>query len=288
LLREAPLQPTHGPGGWNAWLAEQERQLAPGLARTRDALLAHARLHPGDQVLDLGAGRGLIALAAAARVGPAGRVIASDRDGDCLAALRAAAGEAGLAQLTTVQADAQAVPFASASFAAVTARSVLQFLPDRPAAIREAARVLQPAGRFACAEPLNRYLTPHHHLLDLTPLGELGKQIDALFTEVYADPSEPMLTFDERDLVGLCEAAGLVEVGFNLLVHWERLQLTPDQARARLTTSGAADRPSITALIAARLGQEAAHHYAEYFVARASAQPLAERHGFVFVWASKP
>ncbi len=214
--------------------------------------------------------------------------MASDVDGECLTALRATAGDAGLTQLATIQADAQALPFATASFAAVTARSVLQFLPDRPAAIREACRVLLPGGRFACAEPLNRYLTPHHKLLDLTPLGELGEQIDALFTAVYADPTEPMLTFDERDLVRQCEEAGLIEIGFNLLVHWERPQLTPEQAHARVTTSGAADRPPIVALITERLGQEAASRYSAYFVARASAQPLAERHGFVFVWARKP
>ncbi len=286
---EAALNAEQGPTGWNRWLADQEARLAPQLVRTRDALLAHARLRPGDRVLDAGAGRGLVALAAAARVGPEGRVVASDVDRDCLAALAAAAHEAGLDQrVVTVQADAQALPFAAASFSVVTTRSVLHLLRDRPTAIREAHRVLASGGRLSCAEPLNCYLTPHHRLLDLRPLGKLGEQIEQLFAAIYADPGEPMLTFDERDLARQCEEAGFVDISLNLLIHWEHPQLTAEQALARLTTAGAADRPSIMALLAERLGREAAERYAQYFVTQASAQPLAERHGFVFVWARKP
>ena len=277
-----------GATGWNAWLAAQERQLSPQLAHTRDVLLGHARLQPGNHVLDLGAGRGLVALGAASRVGPSGRVVALDIDSECLSAVRDGAHTAGLHQISVAGGDAVALPFQTESFAAVLARSVLQFLPERRTAIREAARVLRAGGRLVCAEPLNCYLTPHHHLIDLAPLGELGREIRDLFTELYTDPTEPMLTFDERDLAGHFADAGLADVGLNLLIHWERPRLTREQALARLTTRGAADRPSIMDLVTERLGSDAAREYATYFVDRATAAPLAERHGFVFVWGHKP
>jgi SAM-dependent methyltransferase len=274
--------------GWNAWLAEQERRAGPQLARTRDALLAHAHVRPGDRVLDMGAGRGLIALAAAAQVGPEGTVVACDADQECLAALRAMAPSVTSGRrIATVVADAEALPFDDAAFDVVTARAVLQFLHDRPAAVHGAFRLLRSGGRFSCAEPINRYITPHHQLVDLAPLGTMGHEIRALFDAVYAYPDEPMLTFDERDLCALLDGAGFVEVGVNLLVHWERHELTPEQARARVTSRGVAVRPSVMELITERLGVAAAERYAAYFAERASAEPLLERRGFAFVWGRK-
>jgi SAM-dependent methyltransferase len=274
--------------GWNDWLADQERRAGPQLARTRDALLAHAHVRPGDRLLDVGAGRGLIALAAAGRVGPEGTVVACDMDAECLVALRAIAPSVTSGRrIATARADAVALPFADAVFDVVTARAVLQFLRDRSSAVQEAHRVLRSGGRFSCAEPINRYITPHHHLVDLTPLGETGRDIAALFDAVYADPDEPMLTFDERDLCALLDGAGFAEVGVNLLVHWERQELTPEQARARVTNRGVAVRPSVMELISDRLGVAAAERYAAYFAERASAAPLLERRGFAFVWGRK-
>jgi SAM-dependent methyltransferase len=275
--------------GWNDWLADQERRAGPQLARTRDALLAHAHPRPGQRLLDVGAGRGLIALAAAARLGPEGTVVACDLDFECLTTLRAIAPSATSGKrITTVRADAESLPFADAAFDVVTARAVLQFLRNRPSAVREAFRVLRPGGRLSCAEPINRYLTPHHRLVDLTPLGTAGREIAALFDAVYADPDEPMLTFDERDLCTLLDGAGFVEVGLNLLVHWERQDLTPEQARARVANRGVAVRPSVMELISERLGVAVAERYAAYFAERVSAEALMERRGFAFVWGRKP
>jgi hypothetical protein len=113
-------------------------------------------------------------------------------------------------------------------------------------------------------------------------------QVARLFDEVYADPNEPMLGFDERDLVRLFEQAGFVEVGLNFLLRWRRYQLTPEQASERLHERGAANRPTIAELITARLGADAASRYAAYFVATAPQCPLAVRSGSAFVWGRKP
>ncbi|MEA2642907.1 MAG: arsenite methyltransferase [Chloroflexota bacterium] len=273
---------------WNEWLAAQAERLGSQLTRTRDFLLSHAAIRPGDTLLDLGAGRGLIALEAANRVGAAGHVFACDLDAECLATLRAEADRTGIAdRVRAFQASVTALPLAAASVDVATTRSVLEFVEDRPAAFGEAYRVLRPGGRISLFEALNRYLTPHHTMLDLRPLGTLGAQVRELFETIYADPHEPMLTFDERDLVRMLEEAGFAQVGLNFLMYWQRYELTADQARERLSQRGAANRPTIMELLTERISASAAEEYAAFFVERAPQQPFAARTASAFVWGRK-
>ena len=126
------------------------RYLAAAEARSElvDALLASARLTPGQTVLDLASGPGLLARAASAAVGAAGLAIASDIAEGQLACCP------GLAR---VAADGEALPFAAASFDRVLCGLGLMFFPDEQAALREIRRVLRPEGQLAlsvwgCAE----------------------------------------------------------------------------------------------------------------------------------------
>ena len=274
---------------WREWLEAQEARIGADLRQTRDFVLARAAIRAGEAVLDLGTGRGLLALAAAERVGAEGGVIALDADGGCLEAVREAARLSTLGpRISLVQADAASLPLVDNSVDVVATRSVLEFVADRQAAIREIYRTLRPGGRFSCFETVNRYLTPHHHLVDLRPLGELGDHLIRMFDGIYADGAEPMLTFDERDLVAIFEEAGFVEVGLNFLIRWRRYQLTAEQARDRLLERGAASRPTILELISARLGEDAARRYGDYFVEVAPQRPFAVRSGSAFVWGHKP
>ncbi len=104
-----------------------------------DALLAAARLTPGQSVLDLASGPGLLASAAINEVGATGLVVASD------------IAEAQLAccpGLNRVAADGEALPFADASFDRVLCGLGLMFFPDEQAALREVRRVLRHDGRL--------------------------------------------------------------------------------------------------------------------------------------------
>src|SRR3989304_9041931 len=142
---------------WAQWLKEkrwpdQRTPLAASLDTVRDRVLAMADLQPGERVIDLGAGPGLLGLKAAEMVGQDGAVILLDISAD---ALREAASEARVG-CGFVVADALACPVHDGWADAVVMRSVFIYIPDRRAAARELARVVKPGGRVAVYEPLNR------------------------------------------------------------------------------------------------------------------------------------
>ena len=96
---------TGSPDRWHRWLlnvrfggdAEARQQvLTQRLYLVRDKVLDKAQLQPGDTLLDVGAGDGLIAFGALERLGPLGRVIFSDISQDLLDHCRKAAEAEGL------------------------------------------------------------------------------------------------------------------------------------------------------------------------------------------------
>jgi demethylmenaquinone methyltransferase/2-methoxy-6-polyprenyl-1,4-benzoquinol methylase len=121
------------------------RLLTGGLdQRWRRALLAAARVAPGDRVLDLACGTGDLAELARGR---GAVVLGLDFSREMLraAARRGVAGR-------WVQADAQALPIADASVRVVTCGFALRNFVSLPAVLRECARVLAPGGRLALLE----------------------------------------------------------------------------------------------------------------------------------------
>src|ERR1700751_1492802 len=96
---------TDAPDHWYRWLrdrrfggdaAPRDKELAELLYPVRDTVLDKAQLTPGDTLLDVGTGDGLIAFGALHRLGPSGRVIFSDISQDLLDHCRKAADAEGL------------------------------------------------------------------------------------------------------------------------------------------------------------------------------------------------
>jgi ubiquinone/menaquinone biosynthesis C-methylase UbiE len=104
----------------------------------------------GAEVLDVAAGAGGQTLAAARRVGPAGRVVATDISPTILSFAARGAARAGLTNVETLEADAEALgALAAGAFDAVISRLGLMYFPDRHRALTGMSRVLREGGRLA-------------------------------------------------------------------------------------------------------------------------------------------
>jgi ubiquinone/menaquinone biosynthesis C-methylase UbiE len=130
---------------WRRHAASRAAFLAPSTAR----MLRLARLAPGHHVLVVGAGTGEEALLAAARVGAAGQVVATDVSAAMIAEAKRSVAAARVANVRCLVMDAQDLKFRAGAFDAVIARNSLMFIPDLSLALSEMNRVLKPDGRIA-------------------------------------------------------------------------------------------------------------------------------------------
>lgn len=149
---------------WSQWLlerrhagdAEYERAMRALVERYVERALDGARLEPGQKIADVGAGEGLLALRAIERAGGALTVLLTDVSETMLHHARARAIEHGVAdRCTFVHAPAERLDgIEDDSLDAVLTRSVLAYVPDKSAALREFHRILRPGGRISLAEPV--------------------------------------------------------------------------------------------------------------------------------------
>jgi ubiquinone/menaquinone biosynthesis C-methylase UbiE len=217
---------------WHRWLLdvrhgggpEERERVLKTLYPVRDQVLDRAALRPGDTLLDVGAGDGLIAFGALDRLGPVGRVIFADISADLLEHCHAAAVANGqLSRCDFVLAPADRLDgIGDASVDVVTTRSVLIYVHDKAAAFGEFRRVLRPGGRLSIFEPINTLMhgckASSFYGYDLSAIAPIAAKLAAQFDAAQPRATDPMLDFDDRDLVALAEAAGFAEVRLDLQV----------------------------------------------------------------------
>jgi demethylmenaquinone methyltransferase/2-methoxy-6-polyprenyl-1,4-benzoquinol methylase len=117
--------------------------------RWRRALVAAIDPQPGQRVLDVACGTGLVTFALAAVDGV--EVVGLDQSEDMLAGARGRAGSR-TGTMRFVRGEAEDLPFADGEFDAVTFTYLLRYVDDVPATLRELVRVVRPGGTVAMLE----------------------------------------------------------------------------------------------------------------------------------------
>ena len=135
---------------WHATVdaaAIYQDQIVPALMEEWAPRVAEAaRIRPGQRVLDVACGTGVLTRAVALRAGPSGSVTGLDLSPRMLAiAARLSP------TLIWREGSAEALPFPDESFDAVVSQFGLMFVPDPALALREMMRVLKPGGHLAVA-----------------------------------------------------------------------------------------------------------------------------------------
>jgi len=157
--------------------------------------LEHAAVQPGETVVDLGAGAGREVLLAARQVGPHGRAIGIDMTPEMVWKARENAGRTGVTNAEFRLGEIEHIPLPDGRADVVISNCVINLVPDKPAAFREAFRVLKPGGRLVIAD-----------IVSNGPLPEAVRETVGAWAACVAG------ALDVGDYLSAIRAAGFVDV----------------------------------------------------------------------------
>jgi SAM-dependent methyltransferase len=175
-----------------------EQLFVPALFQQWGSVVADAaEVGPGKSVLDVACGTGVLACAAAERVGPSGAVVGMDPNEEMLAVARRKD-----ETIEWLMGHAEAIPFPDESFDAVVSQFGLMFFEDKAASLREMMRVLCPGGHLAVAVC---------DCLEYSPgYCRFAELLRSLFGNRVGDAFRaPFLLGDAEALLSLCAEAGI-------------------------------------------------------------------------------
>lgn len=198
-------------------------------------LLELASPQPGEQVVDVACGTGVVARQTAPRVGAAGTVVGVDINPAMLTVARSLPAPEG-ASIDWREGSASALPLPDRAFDLALCQAGLQFFPDRLAALREMHRVLRPGGRVALSVARSFEHNPASQII----WEAIARHLDTTPTVLARQFS----LGDAGELHALLESAGLTDVTIVARSYTVRQPRNP-QLIAQILASLAAVLPAL-------------------------------------------
>jgi demethylmenaquinone methyltransferase/2-methoxy-6-polyprenyl-1,4-benzoquinol methylase len=181
--------------------------------RWRHAMVDAVAPSPGQRILDVATGTGMVAFALADH---GAEVVGLDQSEAMLGAAqqRLNSSPQFTSRLRFIRGQAERLPFADAEFDALTFTYLLRYVDDRAATMRELARVVKPGGRIGMVEfgvPGRPRLRALWRVQTRVGLPVLGRLVSPSWFEVgrFLGPSIEGLYTEEPDLPALWEGAGI-------------------------------------------------------------------------------
>lgn len=228
--------------GWKKWW----RTIENGGQHVSRRMIELAEVEPGQRVLDIATGIGEPALMAASRVGPAGRVVATDLSSQMLDIARARATALGLTNVEFMEADVERLDFPDGSFDAIFCRWGVTSLPNPLNILVAIRRMLTPKGSFATS------------VWEAGPKGRPMASIASAVAREMFDPASPRPgTPSVPGSAGTALAKEMIHAGFTD-VRVEELTLTLEFPSTGDCSQYLMDvSPEFAALLSDRSGQQA-------------------------------
>jgi demethylmenaquinone methyltransferase/2-methoxy-6-polyprenyl-1,4-benzoquinol methylase len=185
--------------------------------RWRRAMVQAVAPGPGQRVLDVATGTGMVAFALAGR---GARVIGLDQSEDMLGGARAKLATASdeiRQRVEFVRGQAEELPFGDGEFDALTFTYLLRYVDDVAATMAELARVVRPGGRIGMVEfgvPSQRPLRGLWRVHTRVGLPLLGRLVSPAWVEVgrFLGPNVEAFHAREPNLVARWRTAGIDHV----------------------------------------------------------------------------
>jgi arsenite methyltransferase len=283
---------------WTEWLlnrrfggnSEHMKLFMDELYPIRDKVLHHANLGENETLLDVGCGDGLISFGAFEKSDTV-KVIFSDISQGLLNHVQNIAQEAHLIDrsrfIPAAADDLSAITDESVDI--VTTRSVLIYIENKKRAFSEFHRVLKSKGRLSIYEPINRFTHPEPENIysgyDVTPVIDIAKKIKAVYERLQPPATDPVINFDERDLLRFAEQAGFREIHLEYNVEIEPHDFDNWDMKLRMVPNPRV--PNLEEAMQEVLTTAEQHAFVEYLRPLVEAKHGMSRWAFTYLWAIK-